>query len=198
MKNLKVYQEMLIVVDMVNGFVNEGVLHDEKIKDIVPRQLQLIKKAFAEDWLVVFIKDTHTKDSTEFRRFGNTNHCLEKTREAKLIPELEEFEHRGISIEKNSTSFFVAPGFQNLIDEATSLKRIHVMGCCTDICVANGVLPMMNYFDQNNRVVDVLIHEDAIETYDSPQHPRAVYSKAAKLLLKQQGAKFTKKFSLCY
>lgn len=194
MKNLKVYQEMVIVVDMVNGFVNEGVLHDEKIKDIVPRQMQLIKKAFAEDWLVVFIKDTHTKDSTEFRRFGNTNHCLEETMEAKLIPELEEFEHHGISIEKNSTSFFVAPGFQNLLDEAISLTRIHVMGCCTDICVTNGVLPMMNYFDQNNRVVDVLIHEDAIETYDSPQHPRDVYSKAAKLLLKQQGAQFTKKF----
>lgn len=30
-KNLEVYEGMLIVVDMVNGFVREGVLHDEKI-----------------------------------------------------------------------------------------------------------------------------------------------------------------------
>ncbi len=30
--NLKLYKRCLIVVDMVNGFVNEGVLHDEKNK----------------------------------------------------------------------------------------------------------------------------------------------------------------------
>ena len=32
-KNLKCYKGMLIVVDMVNGFVKKGVLHDSKIKN---------------------------------------------------------------------------------------------------------------------------------------------------------------------
>ena len=31
-KNLKMYEGCLIVVDMVNGFVEEGVLHDKEIK----------------------------------------------------------------------------------------------------------------------------------------------------------------------
>lgn len=44
-KNLKVYETALIVVDMVNGFVNEGVLHDKNIRKIVPRQLELLEEA---------------------------------------------------------------------------------------------------------------------------------------------------------
>ena len=43
-KNLEVYKECLIVVDMVNGFVREGVLHDVKIADVIPRQIELIKE----------------------------------------------------------------------------------------------------------------------------------------------------------
>ena len=48
-KNLKLYKGMFIVVDMVNGFVTEGVLHDEKIGEIMrklgknPTEAQLIQ-----------------------------------------------------------------------------------------------------------------------------------------------------------
>ena len=41
MKNLKMYEGCLIVVDMVNGFVREGVLHDPKIADIIPAETKL-------------------------------------------------------------------------------------------------------------------------------------------------------------
>ena len=39
------YEGCLVVVDMVNGFVREGVLHDEEIASIIPRQIELIKDA---------------------------------------------------------------------------------------------------------------------------------------------------------
>ena len=58
MKKLKIYKKCLIVVDMVNGFVREGVLHDERIAFIIPNQVELIKKYNDEEELVVFIKDT--------------------------------------------------------------------------------------------------------------------------------------------
>lgn len=193
-KNLEVYEEMLIVVDMVNGFVNEGVLHDKEIQKIIPRQLQLMKVAKGKNWLLVFVKDTHDEQAVEFKRFGGTKHCVRGTHEAILVPEILPYEQDGISIEKNSTSFFVAPGFQELINKMPKLKRIHVVGCCTDICDINGVIPMMNYFDQVNREVEVLVHEDAIETYGGVTHDRDTYSNAAKLLLKQQGAKLVKNF----
>ena len=34
-KNLKFYKGCLIVVDMVNGFVREGALHDEEIAKVI-------------------------------------------------------------------------------------------------------------------------------------------------------------------
>ena len=92
-KNLKMYEGCLIVVDMVNGFVEEGVLHDKEIKKIVKRQIELIKEAKQAGKLIVFIKDTHTKNSTEFERFGNTEHCMKNSNESKLIKELQEYEN---------------------------------------------------------------------------------------------------------
>ena len=192
-KNLKLYTSCLILVDMINGFVTEGVLHDEKIKKIIPRQIELIKEAKAEGKLIIFIKDTHTKDSVEFIRFGNTEHCIKGTKEAQLIKELIEFEQEEntISIEKNSTSFMEAPKFRKLMKKCKNLKVFDIVGCCTDICVCNGPMALANYLDQNNRPHEIRVHEDAIKTYSEEE--RGEYVEAAKLLMKQQGIQFIKK-----
>ena len=192
-KNLKVYKGMLIVVDMVNGFVREGVLHDEKIADVIPRQIELIKEAKARGDLIVFIKDTHDEDAVEFKRFGNTKHCVRGTSEANLVDELLPFENDEdtISIEKNSTSYMEAPEFRNLIAGLTNLERVDVVGCCTDICDFNGTMGLANYLDQNNRDVDLRIHTDAVATY--AQDARQNYVEAANLLMEQQGIQLVKK-----
>ena len=106
-KKLEVYESMLIIVDMVNGFVEEGSLHDKKIGRIIPRQIELIKEAHAKGSLVIFVKDAHNEDAVEFRRFGNTKHCVKGTKEAELVGKLKPFEEMDdtISVEKNSTSF---------------------------------------------------------------------------------------------
>ena len=192
-KNLKMYEGCLIVVDMVNGFVREGVLHDPKIGDIIPRQIELIKEAKDEGKLIVFIKDTHTKDAVEFERFGNTNHCLEGTTEADLVDELKVFEddEDTIGIEKNSTCFMEAPDFRELMELQKELKEFDIVGCCTDICVVNGAIALANYLDQNNKPHNIRVHEDAIATY--AEADRGEYVDAAKLLMKQQGIELVKK-----
>ena len=83
-----------------------------------------------------------------------------------------------------------APGFIPMLDACVNLKRVDVNGCCTDICVSNGVLPMANYFDEYNRDVDIYVHERGVETYHTDVHDRDTYSGAAKLLMKQQGIHF--------
>ena len=192
-KNLKVYKGMLIVVDMVNGFVREGVLHDEKIADVIPRQIELIKDAKSRGDLIVFIKDTHDENAVEFKRFGGTKHCVRGTSEANLVDELLPFENDedSISIEKNSTSFMVAPEFRNLIAELYNIERVDVVGCCTDICDFNGTMGLANYFDQTNRNVELNVHIDAIATY--AQDARKNYVDAAYLLMEQQGIQLVKK-----
>ena len=191
MKNLEMYEGCLIVVDMVNGFVREGVLHDPKIADIIPRQIELIKEAKHEGKLIVFIKDTHDIDAVEFERFGNTKHCVEGDREAELVDELKEFEKEGVAIHKNSTCFMEAPEFRLLMALQKDLKEFDIVGCCTDICVVNGAIALANYLDQNNRKHVIRVHEDAIATY--AEDNRKEYVDAAKLLMKQQGIQLVKK-----
>lgn len=185
-KNLECYEGMLIVVDMVNGFAKYGALADPKIGEIVPRQIELIKKAKAEGKLIVFIKDAHTMDSVEHDRFEKP-HSVKGSGEEELIDELKSYEDYGISIEKNSTSFMEAPDFRELIRKVPNLKTVDIVGCCTDICVNNGALGLANYFDQWNKRVLIQVHKDAIATF--AEEARGEYVNAALLLMAQQGIK---------
>ena len=200
-KNLKMYKKVLIVVDMVNGFVREGALADKHIEGTIVNQVALIKQYQEEGNLIIFIKDTHTKDSVEHDRFGGAVHCIEGTKEAELVDELKPFEGKEntITLENNSTSFIWAENkedghnFVDVLDNLENVKEVEVVGCCTDICITNGVLPMMNYFDQKNKRVGVTLYQDAIDTFEIPGvHDRQHYEDAAYLLLKQQGAKVKK------
>ena len=188
-KNLEVYESMFIVVDMVNGFVREGVLHDEEIARVIPRQIELIKEARNNGSLVVFIKDTHNEEASEFRRFGNTKHCVRGTSEAEIVDELLPFVDldNTISIEKNSTSFMEAPDFRKVATDARNIRSVDVVGCCTDICILNLAIPLQNYFDQQDRDILITIQKNAVETYDSPNHNRGEYNEMAFKLMKQAG-----------
>lgn len=192
-KNLKVYETALIVVDMVNGFVNEGVLHDKNIRKIVPRQLELLEEAEKKESLIILVKDTHNKNATEFKRFGNTTHCIKGTSEAELIDELKPFEQKDnvITVEKNSTSLMESPEFREIVKQAKNLKEVNFVGCCTDICVFNGAMGLANYYDQWNRDVTINVHEDAIATYSEDE--RGEYIESAKLLMKLQGINLVSK-----
>lgn len=190
-KNLKLYERVLIVVDMVNGFVYNGPLHDIECSKIIPRQKEIIDDYLDNGDLVVFIKDTHTKDSTEFSRMPI--HCLENTDESELVPELREYVGRDnvITINKNSTSFNEVPEFRDLITNLVNLKRVDEIGVCTDICDFNGIMGLANRLNQENRDVSIYVHEDAVATFNETE--RSKYVDAAKLLMKQQGINIIRK-----
>ena len=193
-KNLKFYKGCLIVVDMVNGFVRDGALHDEEIAKVIPRQIELIKQAKAEGKAIIFIKDTHDENAVEFERFGG-KHCVRDTVEAELVDELKQFENDEDTfiIEKNSTSFMEAPEFRRFIEEQIYLEEFDIIGCCTDICDFNGAMGLANYLDQWNRRHVIRVYEDAIATY--AEAARQNYVDAAKLLMEQQGIQLVKKAS---
>lgn len=190
-KNLKLYERVLIVVDMVNGFVYNGPLHDIECSKIIPRQKEIIDDYLDNGDLVVFIKDTHTKDSIEFSRMPI--HCLENTDESELVPELREYVGRDnvITINKNSTSFNEVPEFRDLITNLVNLKRVDEIGVCTDICDFNGIMGLANRLNQENRDVSIYVHEDAVATFNETE--RSEYVEAAKLLMKQQGINIIRK-----
>lgn len=192
MKNLEEIKELLIVVDMVNGFVKSGALADAYIQHIVPDLKKLIEfYAKKEDGLVAFIRDAHTKDSLEFKKFPV--HCVDGTWESEIIDEFKPYVKDGVVYKKNSRSFMFAPNFMNDLERMRELKKIVVTGCCTDLCDLDGVLPMMNYLDQVNRNVEVIVPKNVVETYDAPWHNREEYAEYAFKLMEQEGIKLVKR-----
>lgn len=192
-ENLKVYNKALIVVDMVNGFVKKGVLHDESIARVIPRQIEFIKEYQNAGELVIFIQDTHTEESTEHKRFPDY-HCLKGSGEEEVVDELKPFTlfNNTICIPKNNTSFMEAPLFREVVGAATNIKEFDIVGCCTDICICNGPMGLANYMDEHNREVIVRVHQDAIATFS--EDTRQNYVDAAYLLMEQQGIQLVKKF----
>ncbi|UKI57746.1 MAG: cysteine hydrolase [Clostridium sp.] len=68
-----------------------------------------------------------------------------------------------------------------------SLKEVVITGCCTDICVMNLAIPLVNYFDEHDRDVKVRVPQNAVETFDSETHDRHEYNRVALRLMKNQG-----------
>ena len=187
MKRKEELQELLIVVDMINGFIKEGNMADETINHITPRIIKLIEETLEKNEGLAFIKDTHNENSTEFKKFPV--HCLEGTSESELIDELKPYEKDALVYKKNSTSTMFAENFMNDIEKMKQLRKVIVTGCCTDICVLNLAIPLVNYFDEQDRQVEVTVVEDAVETYNAPYHNRDEYNEIALKLMKQAGVR---------
>lgn len=185
MKKREELTKLLVVVDMVNGFIKEGKMSDKDINHITPRIKLLVESFLSDEEGVAFIKDTHEVNSTEFKKYPP--HCLKGTSESELISELSSYEQKSLSYEKNSTSTIFAKNFMRDIERMESLKEVIITGCCTDICVMNLAIPLVNYFDEENRDVRVLVPQNAVETFNSNIHNRDEYNSMALKLMKNQG-----------
>ncbi|MDO5439218.1 MAG: cysteine hydrolase [Erysipelotrichaceae bacterium] len=183
MKKKEEIKRLLVIVDMVNGFIREGNMADPGIAGILPAIRNCIESSHCDG--LAFIRDCHPEDAAEFRKFPV--HCIAGTSESELVDELREYASDALDYEKNSTSAVFAPGFLEDINAMTSLEEVIICGCCTDICVMNLAMPLTNYFDQNNRKVTVRAPRNLTETYSAPGHPRAEYNEMANRLMELSG-----------
>jgi nicotinamidase-related amidase len=191
MKDLQSVENLLVVVDVINGFINEGNMKDEYISHIVPGVEMLVKEySKKENNEVFYIRDSHKRDSIEFKKFPL--HCLEGSRESEVVDELKPYEPLVRTYLKNSTSAIFAKGLLEDLMKMENLKKVTVVGCCSDICVINFALPLVNYLDENNLEVEVEVKEDLIETYNAPSHDRDEFNALTMKLLKQAGIKVNK------
>lgn len=190
MKKFEEIKDLVVVVDMINGFVYEGNMKDEYIAHIIPGIKELIKKYIGRlDAEIFFIRDAHKENSTEFKKFPL--HCIDGTSESEVVDELKVYEDKGRTYKKNSTSAMFAKGLLEDVKKMKNLERVYVVGCCSDICVTNFAIPLVNYLDEHDMGVDVITVSNLIETYDAPYHPRDEYNEMANKLMKQAGVKLT-------
>ena len=191
-ERLEKIKDLLIVVDMVNGFVREGKMASPNIEPIIPRIEKLVNEYLNDKEGVIYIKDTHEPNAREFLRYPE--HCVKGTTEADMVDELKKYENMALVYEKNSTSAVFAPGFLDDINNMKNLKRIVITGCCTDICVMNLAIPLQNYLDQINRDIEIVVPQDAVETYDAPVHEANKWNEMAFEFMNQSGIKLVKTF----
>lgn len=191
LKKLKSVERLLINVDMVNGFINFGSMHDSGISNIIGAQVDILKRFQTSGNAVMFVKEGHDENASEFAKFPK--HCVKGSMEAEIVDELQPFVKNAFVFEKNSTSAVFAKGFLETIAKMVNLKQVIIMGCCTDICVLNLAVPLSNYFDEFNKKVEIIVPKNAVETYDSPTHSRDEYNEIAFKLLKQAGVAVVEK-----
>ena len=89
MKKKEELERLLVIVDMVNGFIKEGNMADPYINHITPRIISLVEESIKDGEGIAFVKDTHEPNSKEFRKFPI--HCLKGTSESELIDELKKY-----------------------------------------------------------------------------------------------------------
>lgn len=188
MKDLNKITRMAVVVDMVNGFVKYGAMHDKSIANIIPAQIKLLDKMQGEEDIIAIVKDTHEKDCMEFKTYPE--HCVKGSGEENLVDELSKFENQdSLVYEKNSTDVTNVPEFFEDIKKMPNLKEIVVVGCCTDICVLNAAISMRTYFNQEDMDIQIVMPKDCVETYNAPVHPQNEYNDMAYKLIGQSGVK---------
>lgn len=170
--------KLIIVVDMLNGFANKGVLASNEVKKIIP---------FIEKYLAInkqtdnlFVCDAHNIDDIEMEIYPP--HCLINTEESEIVKELKPFAKKILF--KNSTN-----AFHNIKKDNNLLKYdvYEIVGCCTDICVLQLAITLKTYFNEKKINKKVSVLSNLCATFDNPNHPAIKFHDYALKIMKLAG-----------
>ena len=191
MKNLEEVNSAIFVIDMNNGFCEEGALADPTIKGIVPNIRKIIMDGLKRESALFFVNDKHKEDSVEIKRYAG--HCI-TPREQKTIKELSIFEEYADRVfYKNSTCALFAPGMMEMLLQMKNLERIVITGCCTDICIMNFAVALRNFMDEWNVDIDIVVPINAVETFHIPNvHEREEANQFGYRVMESNGIRLIK------
>lgn len=186
-------KRLVVVIDMVNGFINEGPLADKVINKITPNILRVMDKALLQGTPIIAFRDCHEMGDEEFNTFPP--HCLKGTSESELIPELKARENDfDLIIDKNTTNGFITKEFQDYINN-NQFDEVIVTGCCTDICVYNFCNSFVYYIAENNLNTNIIIPFNCVDTFNGvnndrkARHIQALYDLAETGFVQIKGSK---------
>jgi nicotinamidase/pyrazinamidase len=159
--------ELLVVVDMQNGFLREGNLASDQCLAVLPAVRREVDEALAAGRRVLFTADTHEIDDAEFAVFPE--HCVRGTREAGLVDELLPLLARDdvLLLPKRRYSALFETEMEGHLHRF-GIDSVRICGVCTDICV------LYTTADLRNRDFPVTVAVPATGTFDSPGHPAEV------------------------
>jgi len=165
-------QKALINIDYTYDFVAEdGALTCGKPGQAIEERISALTEAFIQNQdYVVFAIDTHKKNDPfhpESRLFPP--HNIEGTDGRALYGRLEETyqRHREADnvywMDKTRYSAFAGTDLELQL-RSRGITELHLVGVCTDICVLHTAV------DAYNKGFSMVIHEDAVASFDPEGH----------------------------
>jgi len=158
---------VLIVVDMLEGFCREGYplfCGDDAVK-IIPFVKKKIEEYDQQYLPVIFVADNHEPDDKEFEIFPP--HCVKGTKEAEVLPELFEAARRKVLIPKTRYSGLYGTSLEFHLN-GFAPELVEVVGVCTNICVFFTVGAL------RNRDFKVRVYREGVASFDRDAHDFAL------------------------
>ena len=158
-------KKTIIVVDMQNDFVT-GSLGTKEACKTVPVIEKLLKENQGNQ--IIFTQDTHHEDylSTSEGKMLPVEHCMKGTMGWEIIPELKEWTHQAIMVEKPTFGSLKLP---QLISQ-NQPEQIILVGVCSDICVISNALILKAHFPET----PIIVYENACAGVTPDKHQAAI------------------------
>ncbi|WP_150267898.1 cysteine hydrolase family protein [Paenibacillus tepidiphilus] len=162
----------LIVIDFTNDFVDGSLPVGQPAVDIAPRICELTEQFVASGEYVVMAVDLHEEGDPyhpESRLFPP--HNLRDSKGRELYGQLKDVyeAHRGSIYWMDKTRYSAFSGTDlELKLRARGITELHLVGVCTDICVLHTAV------DAYNKGFDLIIHEDAVASFNPQGHEWAL------------------------
>ncbi len=162
-------QDMLIVVDMQNDFV-DGSLGTPEAQRIVANVADKIKQF---EGRVLFTKDTHESDylGTQEGERLPVEHCIRGTDGWELVSEIEALRSPDNPVVEKPT--FGSSELVRLLErlhEEEPIGSITLVGLCTDICVISNALLIKAFFPE----IPITVNANCCAGVTPESHQRAL------------------------
>ncbi|MDR6878303.1 isochorismatase family cysteine hydrolase [Bacillus sp. 3255] len=158
----------LIVIDYTFDFVEGKLPCGEPAIDIENRVCEITSKFVAEHDFVVMAVDLHDEDDPyhpETKLFPP--HNIRGTAGRELYGKLKEVHERHADeiywMDKTRYSAFCGTDLEVKL-RARGIRELHLIGVCTDICVLHTAV------DAYNRGFGIVVHEDAVASFNEQGH----------------------------
>lgn len=144
-------QEILIVVDMQNDFI-DGALGTSEAAAIVPKVADKIKNFNGR---IIFTRDTHGEDymNTQEGKKLPVPHCIKGTEGWQISPALREL-CKEEPIDKVTFGSSELVSILEAANEEDQIAGITLIGLCTDICVISNALLIKAFLPEVSLTVD--------------------------------------------
>lgn len=134
MAELKGNKHALVIIDMLNDFIDEkGALLCENGKQIVPKIREAIDFCHENNIQVIHVQEAHRENDADFR--VRPVHAIKGTWGSQFVPELEPEEEKGdYVVQKRRHSAFSYTDFDLFLREE-QIDTVVLTGVWTNVCV---------------------------------------------------------------